>query len=484
MGWRLAGTDERPSSAFIKRFDPRFWTVNFPRPMMAAVTNPAPDALAVTATFYRANDLAGLIWESADTRDHPLLRYETDRDLRGCVLSFRWQATGSKPLDAVHGPTLTIEGRDAAGQPRAWYVRLWSYAAGAPDDAVVTLDFDALDGGFLLPGEADPVWAGDVDRLFVSLVAPGYDDSDAPLPAIAEAEVSLTELRCDGARAVLAIGDPLVPAHGLRIATGYDDAYNLTPARVLRNILQLGYRGPINHYVGMSHHFRLASDTLLATTDGGVLNAPCLAWHRAFAAEAALLGYELILSLSYELLDQHCPAAWKQRAADGTPALTGWVPPSTLLSPASAEQWPICRRWRGRSWRWWPTPGCRCASSSASRGGGRRPAARSASMMRRRRRRWAPPPWRRSMTCAATSTPGSERCWIAPASCWQARPRRSPPPCGRWRLRPSCCCWPTCRPCSIPARPSLRARTCRSAGRVPPSTSSSWRIMTGRPPAT
>ena len=25
----------------LSRFDPRFWTVNFPRPMMAAVTNPA-----------------------------------------------------------------------------------------------------------------------------------------------------------------------------------------------------------------------------------------------------------------------------------------------------------------------------------------------------------------------------------------------------------------------------------------------------------
>ncbi len=48
------------------------------------------------------------------------------------------------------------------------------------------------------------------------------------------------------------------------------------------------------------------------------------------------LGFEVILSLSYELLDQHCPEAWKQRAENGDPALTGWEPPSALLSPANA----------------------------------------------------------------------------------------------------------------------------------------------------
>jgi hypothetical protein len=67
------------------------------------------------------------------------------------------------------------------------------------------------------------------------------------------------------------------------------------------------------------------------------LNEPCLAWHRDLAARAKLYGFELILSLSYELLDAHSPEGWKQRAEDGTPALTGWVPPSTLLSPANAE---------------------------------------------------------------------------------------------------------------------------------------------------
>ncbi|MFS0737171.1 DUF2460 domain-containing protein [Sphingomonas sp. 1P06PA] len=337
MAYRLAEAGDRLVTTHVKRFDARFWTVDFARPMMAAVVTTAPDALRVDAVFYQADDLAGLIWEAEDRHDHPLLAYDTDRDFRGCRLSFRWRSDGIRALDAINGPTLTIEGRDATGNPRAWYVRLWNYAAGDPDDAVITLDFDALDGGFLLPGEADRVWAGDIDRMFVSLIAPGYTGVAMPLAAPAEGWVELSAIACDGPRSVLAIGDAMVPAHGLRIATGYDDCYHLTPARVMRMILALGYRGIINHYVGMSHYFRLerVGDAWQAGLDGGALNRPAAAWHEGFAALCHELDYRLILSLSYELFDAHAPEGWKQRAADGAPALTGWVPPSTLLSPAS-----------------------------------------------------------------------------------------------------------------------------------------------------
>ncbi|HYG48111.1 MAG TPA: DUF2460 domain-containing protein [Allosphingosinicella sp.] len=343
MGHWLAPPGAARQVGFVKRFDARFWTVNFPRPMMASVVTTGPNSLRADCVFYKANDLAGLIWEAEDRFDHPLLRYETSRDFRSCRLSFRWRSGGIRALDAVDGPTLTIEGRDAAGTARSWYVRLWNYADGAPDDARVELDFAALAGGW--DGE-DPVWAGDVDRMFVSMVAPGYTRADAPLAAPAEGWAELSGIACDGAGSVLATGDILVPEHRLRIATGYDDLYHLTPARVLRNCLQLGYRGPINHYVGMSHYFRLEANGggpssplgtgFYISLAGGALNGPCAAWHSDFAARAKALGYELIWSLSYELLDQHVWGDWKQRAADGSPALTGWSPPSTLLSPAHA----------------------------------------------------------------------------------------------------------------------------------------------------
>ncbi len=335
MAHWLCSRREQQVEGAVTRFDPRFWTVNFPRPMMAAVTNPAADALRVDAVFYKRDDLAGLIWEAEDRFDHALLRYETSRDFRECRLKFRWRSQGIKPLDAVNGPTLTIEGRDASGAPRAWYVRLWNYATGTTEDAVVQIDFANLSGGFLLPGEADPVWAGNIDRMFVSLVAPDYDGSDGALAGAQEGWVEWTGIACDGPGAVLAIGDAVVPEHGFAIASGYDDSYNLTPARLLRNALHLGYRGAITHYVGMSHYFRLDAlyGGFYVGLSGGVLNTACAAWHRDFAVRARALGYDVIWSLSYELFDAHCWNDWKQRAADGAPALTGWEPPSTLLSP-------------------------------------------------------------------------------------------------------------------------------------------------------
>ncbi len=335
MAHWLCSRREQQVEGVVTRFDPRFWTVNFPRPMMAAVTNPAADALRVDAVFYKRDDLAGLIWEAEDRFDHALLRYETSRDFRECRLKFRWRSQGIKPLDAVNGPTLTIEGRDASGAPRAWYVRLWNYATGTTEDAVVEIDFANLSGGFLLPGEADPVWAGNIDRMFVSLVAPDYDGSDGALAGAQEGWVEWTGIACDGPGAVLGIGDAVVPEHGFAIASGYDDSYNLTPARLLRNALHLGYRGAITHYVGMSHYFRLDAlyGGFYVGLSGGVLNTACAAWHRDFAVRARALGYDVIWSLSYELFDAHCWNDWKQRAADGAPALTGWEPPSTLLSP-------------------------------------------------------------------------------------------------------------------------------------------------------
>lgn len=339
MGWALvAAAEPHHRKGWLKRFDPRFWTVDFARPMMAGVTSDTPGALRVEAVFYRKEDLAGLIWEAEDRWDHPLLAYETSRDFRHTRLRFRWRSGGMKPLDALHGPTLTIEGRDATGNPRAWYVRLWNYAEGTGEDAVVRIDFDALDGGFLLPGEADRLWAGDIDRMFISLVPPTYDGGAGVLPAPVAGWAEMSEILCSGSGSVLAVGDVVMPEHGLGMTNGYDDCYHLTPARVVRQIVQLGYRGDVVHYVGMSHYMRLEAQGggFYISLAGGVLNAPCAAWHADLAAACREAGLGLIWSLSYELFDAYCWNDWKQRAGDGSPALTGWTPPSTLLSPANA----------------------------------------------------------------------------------------------------------------------------------------------------
>ena len=140
MAYWLCAARNGQEHDHIQRFDPRFWTVNFPRPMMASVVTIAPDALRLTCEFHHAGELAGLIWESEDRLDHPLHSYATDRDYSHTVLSFQWRSGGVIALDAVNGPTLTIEGRDASGTACSWYVRLWNYAEGSPEDALVTTD--------------------------------------------------------------------------------------------------------------------------------------------------------------------------------------------------------------------------------------------------------------------------------------------------------------------------------------------------------
>ncbi|WP_321397398.1 DUF2460 domain-containing protein [Emcibacter sp.] len=340
MYW-LATEQDQPETNWIRRFSPRYWTVNFPRPMVASVVTNGVDALKCDMVFYRREDLCGLIWESEDRHDHPLLRYVTSRDYRHTVLSFRWQSSGVVNLEGLHGPTLTIEGRDQEGSPHVWYVRLANYAEGQAEDALIRLDFDDLAGGFELPQEADPVWPGDIDRLFISLVPPGYDgNATGPLENPVEAEVSISDIRVEGSTSTLEVGDIYVKPHSLRICNGYDDCYHMTPERVIWNMIQLGYRNRINHYVGMSHYFSLGwsadEDRFLVDPEESALNVAATAWLRDFLKQAKCFGYQVILSLSYEILAENIPPDWQQVAHGGSPALTGWEPPSSLVAPTNA----------------------------------------------------------------------------------------------------------------------------------------------------
>ena len=130
-------------------------------------------------------------------------------------------------------------------------------------------------------------------------------------PAPVEGWVELTRDRAaTGPGSVLAIGDVVVPEHGLRIATGYDDSYHLTPARLLRNALQLGYRG---------HDHPLCRDEPLFPARAGGGRLLCEPGgrraERGVRGVASRIsrsgrrrsGYEVIWSLSYELFDEHCP---------------------------------------------------------------------------------------------------------------------------------------------------------------------------------
>jgi len=328
--------DAKIVRTFVKRFDPLHWTVDFPRGTIASLVTSADwHGLSIQCEFLRNGDLVGIIWESEDSRAHPAHARETNRDYSNCTLSFHWESTGVMALDASNGPTLTIEGTDSNGDAQTWLVRLWNYASGTSESADIMLDFNALDAGFSLPGDAVRIDPTRIDRMFISLVAPGYVEGSEALFALpAQASATISNLVCEGAGSVLAINDAVAPEHGLRIATGYDDLYDLPPERVVQAIERLGYRGVINHYIGMSHYFALDGTGLL--DPARTFNSAALAWTRDFARAAKAHGYDVIWSISYEILDMFCPDGWKQRAFDGNGALTGWDPPSALVSPANA----------------------------------------------------------------------------------------------------------------------------------------------------
>ncbi|MEM8977401.1 MAG: TIGR02217 family protein, partial [Pseudomonadota bacterium] len=336
MAFWLARERRAQESSFIQRFDPRFWRVNFPRPAMASVVTTGPDSMQIDVELHHEGELVGLIWDSVDDIDHPLLAYETSRDYSNTTLSFRWQSDGVIPLDQINGPTLTIEGRDAQGNEQVWLIRLWNYAEGDPDDAEIVLPFSSLESGFSLPG--NPIYPADIDRMFISLVSPGYSQgSNTTLPDRFNGRVLVSDIVADGRYSMLEIGDVRLPVHGERLATAYDDAYDQAPARILRNLVGLGYREDLVHYVGMSHFMRLSlQDGSLLAVPEGELCQPAVEWHQNFFSLARANDLEVIASISYELFNAFCPQPWKQRTLSGTPALTGWVPPSTLLSPANA----------------------------------------------------------------------------------------------------------------------------------------------------
>lgn len=337
MRYWFTRADLKLSQTTVKRFDPSHWTIDFPRGTMGSViSEPGENALDVHLTFGRRGDLAGLIFETEDRHAHAGHRRVSNRDYSRCQLSFRWKATGLVALDAVNGPTLTIEGKDADGVQRSWYVRLWNYARGEPQDALIRLDFDQLDAGFNLSTDAERVYVRSIDRMFISLVPPAYvSGSSEVFGTPLQASVRLSDFDCSGSGSVLQINDAFVPEHDYRICTAYDDLYHMTPERVIDAIERLGYRKCINHYVGMSHYPVLTGSGLVDPTEP--ICAPARKWHESFAALAAERGFYIIWSISFELLEPFCPDDWKQRDCNGLPAQTGYTPPSNLLSPANVE---------------------------------------------------------------------------------------------------------------------------------------------------
>lgn len=340
----LTDGQQIPYDTALQRFDPVFWLTNFgPIPMVASITIPRENSVRVDAISYGESDLTGFIWNSEDTKDHPMLRYETNKDYRNVTLEFTWIPFGPvAPLnDEQISPTLAMEGRDESGNPKVYFIRLYNYATDLLDGSWrVSIDFDTAIAGW--DETEEPLYAGDVDNIFISIPSTSYvEGSTSQLSEPIVFGVELSDIQVTGTGAYIKRRNVEISKHEIGVCIGASDATDICPERLLYNASALGYDTTWVNYVGMAHWpvLKRSGEAWIADDASplGVINPPAESWGRALARMAKTAGLEIIWSLSYELLWQNSPPEWAQRDLNGEPALTGWSPPSTLISPANTQ---------------------------------------------------------------------------------------------------------------------------------------------------
>lgn len=338
----------------IRRFEPAYWTVDFPISMMATAVTTGVNALRVKLAFRLEGDLAGLIWHTEDRKDAGTFAYPRRRDYRGCTLAFDWVSSGIRTPDLFNGAALVIETFDAPDlsgvDPSTvggtvegvYYVNIWDYktSGSTADNFSCAIPFDTV---VATPhGGGDPVTAPvtNIRRLYFSLPPSAYVQGSTTQIGETAGQLDLTNIAVTGANSTLPIRTAPLDAHALRMTDGYDNAYPFTPERLVGQVHNLGYRGPYVLYMGISKFHSLVWDVDEAryvvdpTTP---LNAPTIQWLTDFFERLDGAGYTIIVSVSFEILGMYMPDGWNQRDFEGNLARTGWEPPSGLIRPTSAE---------------------------------------------------------------------------------------------------------------------------------------------------
>lgn len=319
-------------------WQPMYWIINGQSTESFAVTSEGM-TLTATMTCRTSNGLAGLEWRMEDTLDHGCVAYDTITSLLGLVFKAKITLTGDQYnfADVRNPPVMTVIHKDDSRQ----YISLTRYASDISDDgtsAIVTIDFNDAMAGFYAD---EPIDLDTVSSLMFSITSKNYVEGNPESwflepPLILGMTIEI--LPIDGVYQEMSVSMHRCTPHDIRAITAYDDQYNITPERVFENLVYAGYQDELVHYVGMSHFYNTAwspsvGKMLVDTTD--VLNAPCIAWHDAFAALAAKHHFSVTLSLSYELMSTACPFEWAQQDWEGNIAATGYTPPSWLLSPCN-----------------------------------------------------------------------------------------------------------------------------------------------------
>ncbi len=155
----------------------------------------------------------------------------------------------------------------------------------------------------------------------------------------------VTNITVSGSNSTLAQDTRPEPANTWGMTDGYDNAYNLTPEFCAERTYTLGYRGDYVLYTGISHFHNFSRTTGVFDTnvkwrlhtEGERVNRPTKLWLADFATHLKARGFELWISVSYEILKAIMPPEWIQVSATGGTSTTGWYPPSGLVEPTSEE---------------------------------------------------------------------------------------------------------------------------------------------------
>lgn len=327
-------------TSLINRFSPKYWRIDGPQTMSFAISNYA-NGFEASFRSRTTTDLAGVIWDSYDAKDHKFLAYETKYDYTGVVWDFDIELSPTMPMlnNPTLTPTLTVQYK-ANGEDKVAYIVLFNYAnQPASRSAHIHINWNTVKAGFAAT-ESFPVT--NIQRISFSGFTTSYNGhSTQPLVQAEDGYIRVTNSVTTGPNAKLTLKKVSVPQHNYGLCTSYDDHYDLNPQRLVDNLQALGYQGLINHYCGMSKYPEMSWDSSInkwqipdtLVTNQSVVNPCTRKWHERFAQALQNAGMQPVFGVSFEMYSLGANEFWAQRDWNSNLGRTGYEPPSYFFSP-------------------------------------------------------------------------------------------------------------------------------------------------------
>ncbi len=340
-------SDDSEYETTLQRFAPAYWTIDLPLTASASLISTSSTGMTLYATLRAKNDLVGLKWQSEDKWSHRGLGYYTSKNYTGCILDFDFVLTGidgavSGSESEAAGLTMTV----TDDTDTVYYIRLANYlTSGTINAGHIKLDFSGAPvlGGFDPDDASQRVivpWHR-ISEFSIGFAPSNFDkDSSDPLDDKIDVVFTVTNLKVSGENTSMIQRLLITGSHQVRMCDGGDDAYPLTPERIVTGLSQTGYSGQYVIYIGASHLHELTWDDTVSSFLVDVsqpVSTPVRAWYQDLFSRLVDAGYDPVISQSYEIFAAMCPEAWQQRDSTGAGARTGWEPPSTLVAPTVTE---------------------------------------------------------------------------------------------------------------------------------------------------